>query len=254
MCDRYQYLHGNICFTSKPEHEIDGSLGEANLHTGMMERNNRSNPTQMQEAYVHEIEMDSTPAARPATLEESQVTQVEEFRHAPSFDAQPVINVMHNSPIESDDTMTRPTSFRAQRMEQYVAEGSQRRDVGFWNRLCSSGFRTRSCCCKPLCICGTRENDSCELPWWCCGDIDDEDLDGHLRCVHICHIISELMRKIEPCVKLCIAFGLFAMIYTLGWIVWFDPKLLKEAQPAHPGIYGWIYFWFICYPGAPCST
>eukprot|EP00291_Cryptomonas_curvata_P017393 CAMPEP_0172164238 /NCGR_PEP_ID=MMETSP1050-20130122/7732_1 /TAXON_ID=233186 /ORGANISM="Cryptomonas curvata, Strain CCAP979/52" /LENGTH=194 /DNA_ID=CAMNT_0012834549 /DNA_START=86 /DNA_END=667 /DNA_ORIENTATION=+ len=84
----------------------------------------------------------------------------------------------------------------------------------------SSRHRQRTCCC---CIsaadecwgsppfCSAPREVGCVCVTCCFGcDIEEEDLEAHIHCVSGCHLLREIIQKVEPCIKLCIAFGLFA--------------------------------------------
>jgi hypothetical protein len=75
----------------------------------------------------------------------------------------------------------------------------------------SSRHRQRaSCCCiggveecwgsPPFCS-ATREV-GCVCATCCFGcDIEEEDLEAHIQCINFCHLLREVMQKVEPCVK-----------------------------------------------------
>jgi hypothetical protein len=197
------YCHyGSVCFAGNGMSENQESASvqseepsfiEISIHS---ERSARQSEDLRQEQMTGSIEpAEQHPATEVGSRnDEDQVQQLQVFSDSQSDVRQAVVEAPWTSAVVEQQL----------EMTAHAAARNEDQDN-------SSRHRQRACCC---CIsvadecwgsppfCSAPREVGCVCVTCCFGcDVEEEDLEAHIHCVSGCHLLSEIMKKIEPCVK-----------------------------------------------------
>jgi hypothetical protein len=194
--------HGSVCYAGNVMSEIQASTGvqseepsfvDISLHS---ERSARQSEESRQEQMTGSIE----PAEQHPDTEvgsqnpEDQVQRLQVFSDSQNDVRQAIVEApWTGASVEQQLEMTAHPAAR------YEDEDN------------SSRPRQRACCCcisvadecwESPPICSAPREVGCACVTCCFGcDIEEEDLEAHIRCVSGCHLFMEIMQKVEPCIK-----------------------------------------------------
>ena len=139
------------------------------------------------------------PAERPSTADIDILDQSSEtprmFPSVPNRHQDSLI-------IENPGPLTEPQLVMASRPRDTATSREDEVSSAGWHR-------NRCCCCvvSERCCCGGQAALSASFPAGCictgC-EIEDEDLEAHMHCMRGCYVFAEIMRRVEPCVKVCV--------------------------------------------------